>query len=253
QLGRTDVPYRQLVMAADDELLAVGSEAQRIDDGWVGVFLWGRGWLPTEPKFLDKIGLWIDPGIELGPLVDPLLYNLGFGLGEGGQVVFSRRHSPFFFGDDQSVEFAVDMLARGDPLAASATREQLLVAGHVKLARALLGVVAREAVLLQDWSDFADKAHRFVLRAGGRKAQDEPRGNRRQQCAENTDSIAGQAHGKWPQDEGRAGGICLVYGPGARTRNRKPARGRFFVWRRKPSLSKIASTQPAPSMGTLAE
>src|SRR4029079_4555447 len=75
---------------------------------------------------------------------------------------------------------------------------------HVELARALLGIVASEAVFFEDRPDFVDEADRLLLGASDRHRENQPGRQGRQCGAEDAQTVTSQTHGSWPLSEGHA-------------------------------------------------
>ena len=92
QLAGGHVPDQQFVMAADDQLVAVGRESQGRDD--IGKLVRGRRQrrLPADPQLAHQAGLGIDARIQLGPLIDPAGDEVDLLLGQRLADV-RRRHA----------------------------------------------------------------------------------------------------------------------------------------------------------------
>ena len=164
------VPDGQFVVAADDEVLAVRREREGVDDGREGVDLRRRRRLPAEAKFLGDVGLRRrGPPSSLAPSVIhcAMTAALSFGtaspLSRGGM----RRLSVVTMRSWNSLSSGLPAMI-GSPFGAAG--HELLVGGHVVLARLLLRVVAGEAVFLEDRGHVVDEADRPVLGGGGLRA-----------------------------------------------------------------------------------
>ena len=77
ELAVGHVPDGQFVVPADDEVLVVRGEGEGVDDGRERVRLRRRRRLPPHPQLLDEVGLRVEPGVELRPLLDPLRDDRG--------------------------------------------------------------------------------------------------------------------------------------------------------------------------------
>ncbi len=182
QFAGGDLPDGQLVVPADDHVAVVRGERQGVDDDGERVRLRRRRRLPPDAQLLDQVGLRVEAGVELGALLDPPRDDGGLILGYGLALV-ARRHAARLSGDEQGVELTLLRLSVGDRVAVGAAGADLLVAGHVVLAGPLLGVVAGEAVLLEDRGHVVDETDpsrgRLSRRRRGGPDQDQAGGGGR--------------------------------------------------------------------------
>ena len=157
QLAVLGIPSQHLMIAAGDQHLAVTIECQRRHRQRPRVALGRR----LTRRLFDQSSQWCVPvrDIENSPLGDPGTQQ--FDLRRRQRIGLLRHAVVLVMGEDEAQQFALVRFA-GDQgrLAAVAWAQQLLDGVQAVRPLGLLGAVAFQTLIDQNWHDLAGKGHR---------------------------------------------------------------------------------------------
>ena len=170
QLARGDVPDGQFVVPADDELLAVRREGQGVEMTGNGYVAGGGGGFHRTRSSLTRSAFGSIPASSFAPCLIHAAMTVDLLLRAPRRpVVLAGRHPPLVLRRDQADAGRSRRACRatiGSPSVPPAMSFSNVVMSY--LPDLLLGVVAGEAVLLEDRGHVVDEADRLALSIRGR-------------------------------------------------------------------------------------